>query len=255
MSKKVPYKSDYNLVELNELVSKVILWMAVLVSISILWASSYKSLCFRGVLLQILNNIGCFLSVSYFISDLVANYLFQLAEAKRREDFFDNSLNIQLSEENSENYFSNENLNHGITKLGVNSFENVFFSKSISRKMLAPMMVKMAFVLFLFLFLALFMERTLFSTALQLALPFTIILQTIRLFLFHKRMVDIFKYYQGIFSVASEEKREYLIIRNMTYYETVLSWACIKLDSKIFESMNEKLSGQWEELKAKYKIS
>ena len=68
-------------------------------------------------------------------------------------------------------------------------------------------------------------------------------------------MTDIFKNYQGIFSATSEEKRDYLIIRNMTYYESVLSWACIKLDSKTFESMNAKLSIQWEELKAKYKIS
>jgi hypothetical protein len=255
MSKKVPYKSDYKLVERNELVSKAILWMAVLVTISILIISSFKSLCFSGAILQLLNNAGCFLSVSYFISDLVANYLFQLAEAKRREDFFDNSLNTQLSEENSENYFSNENLNYGITKMGVNSFENVFFSKSISRKMLVRMVVKMAIVLFLFLFLAIFMERTLIVIALQLALPFTIILQTIRLFLFHKRMEDIFRHYQSIFSSASEEKRDYLIIRNMTYYETVLSWACIKLDSKTFESMNERLSAQWEDLKVKFKIT
>ena len=139
--------------------------------------------------------------------------------------------------------------------MGVNSFENSFFSKSVSKKMLTPMLIKSALVLALFLALALFTDREILTTALQLALPFTILLQTIRLFLYNKRMKDVFKTYQRIFSSTVDTKKEYLIISNMTNYETILSWACIKLDSKRFDKMNDDLSAQWESLKQKYNIN
>ena len=212
MSQKVPYKTDYNLVEKNEMLSQSILWTSVIISAITLIASKFD------------------------VSDIVGNYLFHLAETKRREDFFDNSLNTQLAENNSEKYFSNESLNQGIIKMGVNSFENSFFSKSVSKKMLTPMLIKSALVLALFLALALFTDREILTTALQLALPFTILLQTIRLFLYNKRMKDVFKTYQRIFSSTVDTKKEYLIISNMTNYETILSWACIKLDSKRFDT-------------------
>ena len=146
-------------------------------------------------------------------------------------------------------------MNQGIIKMGVNSFENSFFSKSVSKKMLTPMLIKSALVLALFLALALFTDREILTTALQLALPFTILLQTIRLFLYNKRMKDVFKTYQRIFSSTVDTKKEYLIISNMTNYETILSWACIKLDSKRFDKMNDDLSAQWESLKQKYNIN
>lgn len=255
MSKKVPYKTDYNLVEKNELISQFILWISVIVSVATFVVSKGNILICKAETIDFLNKINCYLAVAYFVADIVANYLFQLAEAKRREDFFDNSLNTQLAENNSEKYFSNENLNHGITKMGVNSFENSFFSKSVSGKMLTPMLIKSAIVLALFLALALFTDRETLTTALQLALPFTILLQTIRLFLYNKRMKDVFKTYQRIFSSTVDGKKENLIINNMTNYETVLSWACIKLDSKLFEKMNDDLSAKWEDLKKKYNIN
>lgn len=255
MSKKVPYKTDYKLVEKNELLSQSILWVSVIVSVVtlIIFKGNFPTATTETT--DFLNKLNCFLAITYFVSDIVANYLFQLAEAKRREDFFDNSLNTQLAENNSEKYFSNENLNHGVIKMGVNNFENCFFSKSVSGKMLTPMLLKSALVLALFLALALFTDRETLTTALQLALPFTILLQTIRLFLYNKRMKDVFKTYQRIFSSTVDGKKEHLIIGNMTNYEIILSWACIKLDSKLFDKMNDDLSAQWEDLKKKYNIN
>ncbi len=176
-----------------------------------------------------------------------------MAEVKRRDDFFDNSLNTQLAEATSTGYYSNEHINPGLLKMGVNSFENSFFSKAVSGKMLKPMLKKSALLLILFLALAL-TNKELLTIALQLALPFTIILQTIRLFLYNKRMKDIFKNYQTIFSATTDGKKEQLIIHNMTSYETTLSWACIKLDSKLFDEMNDDLTIKWEEIKQRYNI-
>lgn len=254
MTKKVPYKNDYSLVEKNELLSQSILWSSVIISIVTLIVSRYNFGFCKETAVVYLNALNCFFAVIYFLSDIVANYLFQMAEAKRRDDFFDNSLNTQLAEKNSEGYFSNQHLNHGIVKMGVNNFENSFLSKSVSGKMLKPMLLKSALVFTLFLSLALFTDREILTTALQLVFPFTIIQQSIRLFLYYKRINDVFKNYQKIFASTTDGKKEQLIIHNMTSYETTLAWACLKLDSDIFEKMNPDLSIEWEELKRKYNI-
>lgn len=255
MTKKVPYKNDYELVEKNELLSQFILWISVIISVATLIISKTNFPYCKETAISLLNTINCFLAVVYFVSDIVANYLFQLAETKRREDFFDNSLKTQLAEATSEGYFSNEHLSPGILKLGVNNFENSYFSKTVSSKMLQPMLIKSALVLTLFLALALFTDREILTTALQLVFPFTIIQQTIRLFLYHKRMNDVFKNYQKIFDSTTDGKKEQLIIHNMTSYETTLSWACIKLNSKIFNKVNDELTPKWEAMKQKYHIS
>src|SRR5690606_3146198 len=72
----------------------------------------------------ILNSLICLFSVAYFLSDIISNYLFQLAEAKRRDDFFDNSLKTNYSEVNSNEYFTNDDISPGIKKMGINCFEN-----------------------------------------------------------------------------------------------------------------------------------
>ncbi|MDD5571202.1 MAG: hypothetical protein PHD97_08610 [Bacteroidales bacterium] len=255
MSKKVPYLKNFDLVEKNETLSQFILCFSVVVSILTILIDKVNFFMYKDSVIVSLNSINCILAVIYFISDIVANYLFQIAEVKRRDDFFDNSLKTQLSEANSEGYFSNEHISYGILKMGVNCFENSFFSKMISAKMLKPMLFKSMFILILFLTLALFTDKQILSTALQMVLPYTIIQQTIRLFLYNKRMEDIFKHFQKIFSSTTTKQKGKLIIHNVTSYEALQAWACIKLDSKIFKKLNDELSIQWGKIKHKYCIT
>ena len=98
MSKKVPYKADYDIVETIESISLSILWFSVAISVLTLIVLKFGTFSSNEVIVPYLNTTNSFLSVIYFISDIVSNYLFQIAEAKRREDFFDNSLNTQLAE-------------------------------------------------------------------------------------------------------------------------------------------------------------
>jgi hypothetical protein len=254
MTKKIPYHNDYALVDNNELISKWLLWLSVITSIVTVIISKSKPFDSNENAITILNAINSILTVGYFFSDIIGNYLFYQAERNRRDDFFDNSLSTKLSIENTEEYYSNDNVSPGIEKMGVNSFENSFFSKEVSKQMLPPLVYKSIAVIIIFLILALFTDREILSTALQALLPLTILQQTIRLFLYNKRVNDVFKKYQSIFSVTTDGNKQLLIIHTMTSYETVLSWACIKLDSKIFNKLNDSLTIQWEQLKKKYSI-
>mgnify|MGYP003472872438 CR=1 FL=1 len=255
MTKVVPYKKDFDLVSMVEKISNVILWSSVVVSTATIIISYSGTQQLTGVnLTLILNSVNCFFAVAYFLSDIISNYLFQLAEAKRRDDFFDNSLNTNLSIENSNKYFTNDNVNTGIKKLGVNCFENSFFTKSIAKEMLMPMIIKSIIVFLLFLVLAI-SNNHLFTAALQIALPYTIIQQTFRLFVFRNRVENVCKGFQRIFSTNNKKTVMQSISHNVTSYETTLAWACIKLDSKLFDKMNDDLSVKWNKIKNKYNIA
>ena len=161
---------------------------------------------------------------------------------------------ISNSEENSNEYFTNDNITPSIKKMGVNCFENSFFTKSISGKMLKPMIIKSIVVFLLFLILAI-ANNHLFVTALQIALPYTIIQQTIRLFVFHNRIENIYKRFRQIFTTHNKKTITQSILHNVSSYETTLAWACIKLDSKLFEKWNDKLSEKWNSIKTKCNIA
>lgn len=254
MTKKVPYKNDFKLVEGNELISQFILYTSVAISVITLLIDNGNYVQDKKPTLLFLNSFNCILAIAYFVSDMVCNYLFQAAEAKKRNDFFDNSLQTYLSEENSEGYFSNDHLSPGIKKMGVNCFENAFFSKSVANKMLKPILIKSALVLILFLCVALFTNHELLNFFLQLVLPFTIIQQTIRFIIYTHRLEAIVNKFQYIFSSTTDGQQTQLIIHNMTSYESNQAWACIKLDSKLFDKMNDALSEKWERIKHKYGI-
>lgn len=255
MTKIVPYKKDFDHVSIVEKLSSIILWSSVFISTATIITSYFEIKYLKQIDLTLIFNsiISCF-AIIYFVLDIVTNYLFRSAEAKSRDDFFDNSLNTKLSIENSDKYFTNDNINTGIKKLGVNCFENSFFTKSVATKMLKPMIMKSIIVFLLFLVLAI-SNNQLFIAVLQIALPYSIIQQTLRLFVFRNRVENVCKGFQQIFSTNNSKSIMQSIIHNVTSYETTLSWACIKLDSKLFNKMNDDLSEQWDKIKNKYNIT
>src|SRR5258706_942978 len=253
--KKVPYLNDYTLVDNIEFLSQCVLYVSVLISIGTLIISKGNFLIHRDGVIHLVNSLNCILAILYFFSDIITNYIFQDAESKRRDDFFDNSLNTKIAEENSQGYFSNDGHSPGIMKMGVNCFENSYLTKSVATKMLRLMVIKSIVVLVLFIVMAFLPDRDFLITAVQLALPFTIIQQTVRLFIFRNRIARVFRHFQQIFSSTTNGQKEQLIIHNVTSYETTLAWACIKLDSKLFNTMNPDLSLQWEDKKKSYNLA
>ena len=255
MTKKVPFKNDFILVERNETYAKYILYASIMMSFVALIIDTSISFKCKNLIILFLNSLNCIFAIGYFVSDIFGNYLFQIVETKRRNDFFDNSLQTRLSEENSKGYFSNDNIAPGIKKMGVNCFENVYFSKSVTKKMLKPMLLKLVLVMILFLCAAFFTNHYILIFLLQLVLPFTIVQQSVRVFIYNNRLEAIFNKFQHIFSSTSDGHQTQLIIHNMTSYESNQAWACIKLDSKLFDEMNNELSIKWEEIKLKYIIT
>jgi len=201
-----------------------------------------------------LNSILAVLSVIYFIASIVQSYFFQSAEFHRKNDFTDNSFNTKLSEKKSTNYFSNDNIENGIIKLGVNCFENSFFTRNISGKMVFKESIKSTIILGLFILVAAVADNRIFMTLLKMALPLSIIQKTIKLLILHQTVSRVFFDFKKIFTDVKENQRVPLIINNVISYEKTLSWASITLNSKIFNQMNTELSMEWERIKNEHSI-
>lgn len=253
MNKIVPFNVDYKLVSRIDLFAQALLYISVIVSVLTLVTEKYVETN-KEQTLYFFTALNCVLAIGYFVADIILGYVFQAAETKRRNDFFDNSLSTQLANKNTVGYFSNDQLQPGVIKLGVNSFENSFFTKNVSGKMLLPMVIKSIVIVFLFLCVAFIPDKKLFTTILQLALPYTIIQQTIRLFVFKHRIDNIFEKFKAIFSSTTDGQKMNLIIHTVTSYEATLAWGCIQLDSTKFDKMNPELSIEWEEIKRRHNI-
>lgn len=247
MKRKVPLNREYEnlnrLSKFQDLLLAIGLLLAVSILLSEYLVQNNETLLFK------LNSSNAIISLIYLSTSLVFSYLFNQVENRRRDDLFDNSLNTNLSDENSINYFTNDDIRQGIYKLGINCFENSFHSKFIISKMLSSMVIKSSIILVLYLCLIFFTSSEIILFAFQLVLPLTLIEQTVKLFFFKNYITDVFNKFLLIFTSVDTEKIDDHIIANVIKYETTLSWASTLLSSDYFNKYQKKLANDWNRLK------
>lgn len=254
MTRIVPHEINYKTINKVSGIASFVLYTSALIALILLFIDKTNFVVTKELYNKNLNSGLAILAILYFIIDIVQNYLFQQAELNRKNDFIDNSFETKLSDENSQGYFSNDNFPAGIYKLGVNGFENSFFTKAISKKMIIPGIIKAVLILVLFLLVIFYTDQSTLTALIQIALPFTIIQQTVKLIFFHYHIKKVVDTYKHIFANVAKSKRSPLIIDNVINYEKTLSWGGIQLDSKLFNKHNPKLTTDWEALKTKYSL-
>lgn len=249
----VPFKVNFELIKKIDFGLSFTLYISVVLGIILLVLSKYLTKDNDHYTEQINYVLGS-LSLIYFIGDLIKKFLLQLAEQRRRRDFIDNSLNTTLADIRSEGYYSNDDFDAGVYKLGVNCFENSFFSMSISLKMILKSILTSVFIIALFLTLVMGTDKITVATFLQFALPYSLLQQSIILILYYFQINAIFNYFKLVFSSAQENKRDLLLIHNVINYESTIAWAGLVLDDKLFNKYNESLSERWEAIKIEHGI-
>jgi hypothetical protein len=257
MNRIVPFDVDYKFLKRLDTASLLVLAISVLIPLSTFVMDSGDTIAnqkLKHIIILSLNIANCIFIVAYFLMDLAFGYLFQEAEIKRRNDFIDNSLSTQTSEKKSEGYFSNDSTPPSILKMGINCFENSFFTKNALASMINPAVGVSCLILFLYLLFA-FCGSTNFLIALfQLVLPFTLIQKTLRLFVLKKKVEGVYNQFQTIFSSTHGENQANLILHNVLYYETALARGAILLDSNFFTKNNDRLSSEWGEIKKRFNL-
>ncbi|MCY1511080.1 hypothetical protein D9M68_454740 [compost metagenome] len=250
----VPFKVSFDLVKTIDKYLNWLLYFVLFLGIIVLILSKCE-VEKNNTYAENINYIIGVLSLVFFLVDLLKRFLLQLAEQRRRKDFIDNSLDTNLSDFRSEGYYSNDSIDPGIHKMGVNCFENSFFSMNISKRMIAGLTIQCAIVFVIFWLLLMSTDKVTIATFLQFALPYTIIQQLVIVIIYYFQMESIFNYFKLLFGSAQEQKKDLLIIHNVINYESTISWAGVVLDDKTFKNNNDMLSEKWDEIKKSHNLT
>lgn len=254
MEKIVPHGNLYKIFSRCKTISSVLLIFTTLLSIGIAVIDNfYSDLNLNSILIP----INSLLIISYVIIEIVCYYIFSGAEVNKRLDNLDNAFGTNYSGKKSKGYFSNDNIETGIYKLGVNCFENCFFTYNISKHMLGRVIAYNVILALIFFMTWLFGEKESAWVLVQLILPVVLIQDLIKLMTFVTRNEKILKNFHEMFSDSRADIKANLltkIIRNILDYETNITWAVIQLNSKTYEKQNESLSKEWEQIKTQHEI-
>lgn len=253
MNRVVPFEKNFKTVGRLSKTSSIILYISAFVSIAILLISSLEIEI--EWLNGLLNPALAVMSVLYFIIDILQRFLFHNGETHRKNDLMDNALGTRLTEEKSEGYFTNDNLEDGLFKLGVDTFENSFYTKSISGSMIKRQLIISIIIVMLFVLVITLVPNSIIIQVLLLALPYAIISDTIRLWILHVDTKKVFEDFKLVFTSVEASHKDYLLINCIVSYEKSLSWAAIKLDSKKFHSHNDRLAEKWKTIKIEHNIA
>lgn len=205
-----------------------------------------------------LNFFYFWLIIAYAISDyLLTFYFFPEAENVRRRDFFQNSFGNKFIDDPSVGYFTNDSLPKGVYKMGVNLFENLFFTTAISKEMAKKELLKSAgfstaFALFAF---EGFSRTEKFSLPfLQTFLSITILGGAAKILFFYSKNKALLEKARELFTGIPFKSKpaEYVgyCLKLYADYEANLAWGGILLDGKVYKKLNPILSKQWEKVKS-----
>ncbi len=188
--------------------------------------------------------------IGYIGLSSVAKYLFYSAEKVKRGDLIDNSFGTCYSDFNSEGYYNNDEIPHGVKKLAINTYESSFHTEQTLRNMLFKYAMKMLFFSIPFL-ISIFsiggsdIVRLLF----EISIPLIMLSQFFTLIVYYtgvKGVNECFKIeLTNIASKTVEVKDNAKLLKPVLDYYNIKSWATTNLDSAIFKKYNDQISSQW----------
>lgn len=222
-------------------INSILFWFVFGCSIS---SCFFNNINFRNIiiLLQII-----FSSCSVFIKIIDDIYFWYEAETSRRKSAIENGFAINMQIEKTDGYYNNH-FKPSIFKYGVNIFESNYFSCEIVKRMIPKSIFKATISIFI-----LFMStRFIKSNEILLVITQTIfssnfILDSIRLISYlnsTKRLYD--EAYQFFITDKHKNKNSFWIQWYVVEYETLKAYYKLRLDSKIFNKINNELTEKWE---------
>ena len=209
------------------------------------------------------------------ICNLISQFKFKEAEELERNDCIDNAFDSNLLlVGKSENYFTNDELEFGVYKYGVNYFESCFFTDRIlddmikeQKKYYIPIffIYTLAFVIFLINFFEL-TPPIIVNSLTALFLIIYIVSESFILRDFNrsnKKTLDSFRScfenikeaFEEKMTAKSIERHEIRIMNNVLQFETNISRSRVKLNSRIYNDHKDTYNREWVKLKANFKIN
>lgn len=175
------------------------------------------------------------------------------AEADRVKGLFDHALGTRLLEKPVEGYYTNAVVPYGVRKMLVNGFENSFFTYSIARKMTPGLITKNGLFFVLFITVAVVgLPVNGWISLIQIFASQAFLLILLKHLFFTTCVRKAFEGFKLAFSEPSIPDA-YALFALISYEKALAGYASL-LDSKIHKKHNDRLSGEWEEMKKRYNI-
>lgn len=203
---------------------------------------------------NIIVNILIVTHIIYFIiSSINDMILFNFAESERLKTNISNAYDIDISMKKTIGYYNNDEHKNGINKFGINCFESVFHSKSISKIMLSSETIKIVISSILWLIIILnFNDKNFILCITQTLFSGELLNNYLKLIYYNYKNNLIFNNFYSIFVTSKySTKKEPLLLNYIIEYESTKRYSHILLSSSIFNKNKEKLTNEWEEIKNK----
>lgn len=196
---------------------------------------------------------NCFILVIFQAISFSKELLLFKVECQKRLDLYDNSFGTKLSETRSVGYYSNDDVASGYMKLALNNFESVFFTYRIMKENLCPAIIKAIVISVIFILVAILGLQNIFILLIQITLPITIIVESIRYAVTESRVKEIYLEYRKLFE-KKESIRHADILNQLTNYTATLTAGSVLLDDRTYSKLNASLSKEWDEIKNEFEI-
>lgn len=200
------------------------------------------------ILRSIMVNLQIIITIGYVVFLVIGDYVFWYsASSTRRKANLDNAFSIDMTEYKTDGYYNN-NCPPSITRYALNSFESIFFTKTIVCKSLVTNGVKTFVVVMIFLItcltrvdyeIILIITQTIFSSV--------FIIDFIVLLIFKFRVDVLYdSFYRDFITIGlHSEKQVIALLGNAIEYEAIKAHYRVHLSTKTFNRLNSELSEKW----------
>lgn len=190
---------------------------------------------------------------SYIIIKIVDDnqYWFN-AENNKFISSYGEAYGIDFSNNELEQYYNND-LNVGNLKFIAQSFESIFFTNSILKRMTVFESLKMLLIANLFLgTYKILNDNNLILVIFQTIFSAFVIEHSISFFFYKFKINNLYdKFYEKCITISdirNSKQTELSLVKDSNNYEYLKAYYKIRLNSKLFYEMNNDLSKEWESM-------
>lgn len=190
----------------------------------------------------------CTVIVLFVLNHLLRLHLIPQAEESRLQDFLSSAYGVNLTENTTQKYYNNEEENPP-RRAALQLLENLFFTKRVASEMLKSVrLICLAYVLgWLALVLCREVNLSWVFIVSQVLFSEEVLSRYIRLEWLRQRTKKLYIAVYRLFQTNMEQGHfEVYALENFVIYEKIKAGLSVTLSSKVFASLNDELSVEWD---------
>ena len=233
----------YKRVTVSERIAEIIFYFNIVISAITIFEFKYQDLFFK------INIISCILYVT--LSNITDIYFKNIAENERRKGLIKHSFHVNITKRKTKMYYNN-NEQESIRKMGIDCFENTFFTKFIVNKMMITESIKVFVIILIYIILLIEVTNTEFLVLItQTIFSSEYFFKFIKFCYFKLQVSRINEKFYDMFVLNPPNDENIMIVKILDAsmdYECLKFYCKISLSSRVYKKYKDKLTDEWESL-------